>query len=63
MRGKEEMTQEAIVEKIINMGQVVAILHVVSFFLFFFDCLGASHLVMLTNPSYALTYFSSRCSL
>uniref|UniRef100_A0A9J2Q184 Uncharacterized protein n=1 Tax=Ascaris lumbricoides TaxID=6252 RepID=A0A9J2Q184_ASCLU len=28
MRGKEEMTQEAIVEKIINMGQVVAILHV-----------------------------------
>ncbi|VDM37968.1 unnamed protein product [Toxocara canis] len=28
MRGKEEMTQDAVVEKIINMGQVVAILHV-----------------------------------
>ncbi|KHN75295.1 Ryanodine receptor 44F [Toxocara canis] len=27
MRGKEEMTQDAVVEKIINMGQVVAILH------------------------------------
>uniref|UniRef100_A0A1I7SNG3 MAGE domain-containing protein n=1 Tax=Bursaphelenchus xylophilus TaxID=6326 RepID=A0A1I7SNG3_BURXY len=29
MRGKEEMTQEAVVEKISNMGQVVAILHAV----------------------------------
>ncbi|CAD5230370.1 unnamed protein product [Bursaphelenchus xylophilus] len=30
MRGKEEMTQEAVVEKISNMGQVVAILHAVT---------------------------------
>lgn len=33
MRGNEAMTQDAIVEKITNMGQVVAILHIVrSFF-------------------------------
>lgn len=31
MRGKEEMTHEAVVEKIASMGQVVAILHAVSF--------------------------------
>uniref|UniRef100_A0A1I7YC96 EF-hand domain-containing protein n=1 Tax=Steinernema glaseri TaxID=37863 RepID=A0A1I7YC96_9BILA len=30
MRGKEEMTQDGVVEKIANMGQVVAILHVVT---------------------------------
>lgn len=29
MRGKDEMSQEAVVEKIANMGQVVAILHTV----------------------------------
>uniref|UniRef100_A0A0M3KHW8 Cytochrome P450 n=1 Tax=Anisakis simplex TaxID=6269 RepID=A0A0M3KHW8_ANISI len=33
MRGKEEMTHDGVVEKIINMGQVVAILHVVSLLL------------------------------
>jgi hypothetical protein len=30
MRGKEEMSQEAVVDKIAKMGQVVAILHTVS---------------------------------
>lgn len=34
MRDKDEMTQDAIVEKIANMGQVVAILHTVIIFLF-----------------------------
>lgn len=32
MRGKEEMSQESVVEKIANMGQVVAILHTVCFY-------------------------------
>lgn len=29
MRGKEEMSHEAVVDKIVKMGQVVAILHTV----------------------------------
>uniref|UniRef100_A0A0N4YU46 Cytochrome P450 n=1 Tax=Nippostrongylus brasiliensis TaxID=27835 RepID=A0A0N4YU46_NIPBR len=31
MRGKNEMTQDAVIEKIFNMGQVSAILHTVRF--------------------------------
>ncbi len=34
MRGKDEMSQEAVVEKIAAMGQVVAILHTVSVVIF-----------------------------
>lgn len=30
MRGKDDMTQDAVVEKIAAMGQVVSILHTVS---------------------------------
>lgn len=30
MRGKDEMTQDGVIEKIFNMGQVSAILHTVS---------------------------------
>ncbi|VDN34602.1 unnamed protein product [Gongylonema pulchrum] len=39
MRGKDVMTQDAVVEKITNMGQVVAILHVVSSASFLVDLL------------------------
>lgn len=31
MRGKDEMTQDGVIEKIASMGQVVAILHTVGF--------------------------------
>lgn len=37
MRGKDEMTQDAVVEKIANMGQVVAILHTVILILFIYS--------------------------
>ena len=41
MRGRNEMTKEAVVDKIVNMGQVVAILHTVSaFFRIFSICLS-----------------------
>lgn len=32
MRGKDEMTQDGVVDKIANMGRVVAILHTVCHF-------------------------------
>lgn len=37
MRNKDVMTLDGIVEKITSMGQVVAILHVVSYFSFIFE--------------------------
>jgi hypothetical protein len=45
MRGKEEMSHEAVVDKIVKMGQVVAILHTVN--IYDFICFTHMYLYLL----------------